>query len=359
MKCLTDVDFLVTVSENSTAIDSPHANNVANMATKPTTVLTSITKTTAITTADDFDDEDDDMLCGGENTDNSTDSSFNASDIIYEQCSTSLDDSSNSTHMDADGNKMNRSISIGLKPPFRVKNRLISCDSGFESIGKAKNSDSDENLAAGLNEDMDNILFAESDEEDEMNGDDDGDNDSEPTVDIVDGGERTDKFTTCDKLVKDTICDTLDKDTNRTITTVTTTTTCAELKPIDATAIAVVESVPGNVAAITVPVQPPQLLEEIVLDSSLINRFDGLQEVLCYIDENGSPKIREKYKKTKLKPKEKKKRLTYGTEECIADTIVSDEKTPSCVNFSKLCRMVKDSFRKYICLCINAFFCII
>lgn len=353
MKCLTDVDFLVTVSENSTAIDSPHANNVGNMATKSTApVLTSITKTT---TTDDFDDEDDDILCGGENTDNSTDSSFNASDINYEQCSTSLDDSSNSTHMDADGNKVNRSISMGHKPPFRVKNRLISCDSGFESIGKAKNSDSDENLAGGLNnDDMDNILFAESDEEDELNRDDD-DDDDEPTVDSVDAGERSDKFTKCDNLVKPTIkCDTLDKDTNRTITTDTTTTNTTTsstvLKPSDVTAVEVGESasVPDNVdTTITVPAQPPpQLLEEIVLDSSLINRFDGLQEVLCYIDENGSPKIREKYKKTKLKPKEKKKRLTYGTEECIADTIVSDEKTPSCVNFSKLCRMVKDSFRK-------------
>lgn len=85
-------------------------------------------------------------------------------------------------------------------------------------------------------------------------------------------------------------------------------------------------------------------VQDSYLDPKLINKSDGLQDVLCYIDENGSPQIREKYK-TKAN-KQPKKRLTYGTEECI-DAFALEEKTPSCVSFSKICRRLKNSFCKF------------
>ncbi|XP_037037259.1 glycogen synthase kinase-3 beta-like isoform X2 [Bradysia coprophila] len=86
-------------------------------------------------------------------------------------------------------------------------------------------------------------------------------------------------------------------------------------------------------------------VQDSYLDPKLINKSDGLQDVLCYIDDNGSPQIREKYKKKKKTNKQPKKRLTYGTEECI-DAFAIEEKTPSCVSFSKICRRLKNSFYK-------------
>lgn len=86
-------------------------------------------------------------------------------------------------------------------------------------------------------------------------------------------------------------------------------------------------------------------VQDSYLDPKLINKSDGLQDVLCYIDENGSPQIREKYNKKKT-DKQPKKRLTYGTEECI-DAFALEEKTPSCVSFSKICRRLKNSFCKF------------
>ncbi len=85
-------------------------------------------------------------------------------------------------------------------------------------------------------------------------------------------------------------------------------------------------------------------VQDSYLDPKLINKSDGLQDVLCYIDENGSPQIREKYKKKTSK--QPQKRLTYGTEECI-DAFALEEKTPSCVSFSKICRRLKNSFCKF------------
>lgn len=102
----------------------------------------------------------------------------------------------------------------------------------------------------------------------------------------------------------------------------------------------------NRTTTVNTTIYDPTAVEPIV-----INKADGLQDVLYYIDENGSPKIREKFKKkSKLKkPIEQKRKLTYGTEECIADAIiVRDEKIPSCVSFSKLCQRFKNTFRKYI-----------
>lgn len=84
-------------------------------------------------------------------------------------------------------------------------------------------------------------------------------------------------------------------------------------------------------------------VQDSYLDPKLINKTDGLQDVMCYIDENGSPQIRENFKKKSSK--QPKKRLTYGTEECI-DAFALEEKTPSCVSFSKICRRLKNSFCK-------------
>lgn len=88
--------------------------------------------------------------------------------------------------------------------------------------------------------------------------------------------------------------------------------------------------------------------EQVPLEPMVINKSDGLQDVLYYIDENGSPKIREKFSKKgrAKKASEQKKKLTYGTEADIADTFVFDEKTASCVSFTRLCKRFKKKFSK-------------
>lgn len=196
-----------------------------------------------------------------ENT-SSTSSSFNTSDLVD-----NFDSLNDSAISDPDQ----------TEKKITPRNRLISLESGFESFGKSKVSDSD---LSGINNnnESDDILSALK---------------SEEIRDNCDNG-KGDK--TKEKLKK-----------NRTTT---------------------ISSV-----------------QDSYLDPKLINKSDGLQDVLCYIDENGSPQIREKYKKKA--GKQPKKRLTYGTEECI-DAFALEEKTPSCVSFSKICRRLKNSFCKFL-----------
>lgn len=200
----------------------------------------------------------------------------------------------------------------------------VSSDSGFESIEKMPlvsnediNDDSltEESLTAQkeADEEATDILRALRNEEVRLNNNND---DNDASKDGNDTNEQDDVTGSCDTKRKTT--NTKAKK-NRT-TTVNTT------------------------------------MDEPVLEPMVINKNDGLQDVLYYIDENGSPKIREKYsKKSRVKKeREQKKKLTYGTEADIADPFVFDEKTPSCVSFSRLCKRFKNTFSK----CVSTSFCL-
>ncbi|CRK97233.1 CLUMA_CG010629, isoform A [Clunio marinus] len=95
----------------------------------------------------------------------------------------------------------------------------------------------------------------------------------------------------------------------------------------------------------TIPLVPTQanatkLLDNFTIDPKLINKYDGLAQSLYYIDENGSPKIRERYLKQqrmliekqeqKRKEKEAKRRREENDGSC------------SCFNFSRLSKKLKE-----------------
>lgn len=257
MKLLTEADYLVTINEKSLDTNV----NIDDLCTSPST---------------------------------SNESSLNTSDLTYDQCF-SIDESQS---LDAETDQITSADASATKQ-FRIKNRLISVDSGFESIGKTKSSESEENIALecynidelDIQNDDTNMETAIS----ETNTEPSPETETKPM-----NGEQNCDTQKCD-IVKEK------SDEN-------------QVKFVQ--------------------------LDEIILDSSLINQADGLPEhTNIYMDENGSPKVREKYcKKPKTKTAQKK-RLTYGTEECIADSF-DDEETPSCVSFSKLFHQIKHSFRK-------------
>lgn len=206
---------------------------------------------------------------------------------------------------------------------FGAKNRLVSVDSGFESIGKMRviasvAADADCTLAEDLiiDEEGGDILEALRSEDARLN------NNDAPTA----AATATATATATSKSASGN-CDIRNKSGG------------ATAAPVKKNRTTTFNAAPEN---------------DSVLDPMLINKSDGLQDVLYYIDENGSPKIREKFnkksrygKKTSVsEEKKKKKQLTYGTEADIADAYAFDEKTPSCVSFSRICKRFKNSFRK-------------
>lgn len=75
------------------------------------------------------------------------------------------------------------------------------------------------------------------------------------------------------------------------------------------------------------------------IDPKLINKYDGLSQSLYYIDENGSPKIRERYIKQQrilIEKQEQKKR------EKAARKSLESEASCSCFNFSRLSKKLKE-----------------
>jgi hypothetical protein len=80
-------------------------------------------------------------------------------------------------------------------------------------------------------------------------------------------------------------------------------------------------------------------LDAFTIDPKLINRYDGLSQSLYYIDENGSPKIRERYIKQQrmmIEKQEQKRREKEARRESDADG------TCSCFNFSRLSKKLKE-----------------
>lgn len=88
------------------------------------------------------------------------------------------------------------------------------------------------------------------------------------------------------------------------------------------------------------------------LDPRLINRDDGFHEVQCYINENGSPMVREKRRRSQRKKstlKEELKARSLGAS--FDDNLLirkDTNKTPSCVSFSRLFKKLRETFCKLL-----------
>lgn len=75
------------------------------------------------------------------------------------------------------------------------------------------------------------------------------------------------------------------------------------------------------------------------IDPKLINRYDGLSQSLYYIDENGSPKIRERYIKQQrlmIEKQEQKRREKEARKDMDVDG------SCSCFNFSRLSKKLRE-----------------
>lgn len=86
------------------------------------------------------------------------------------------------------------------------------------------------------------------------------------------------------------------------------------------------------------------------LDPRLINRDDGFHEVQCYINEDGSPVVREKRRSNRRKStlREELKARSLGAS--FDDNLLRKDtnKTPSCVSFSRLFKKLRETFCKFI-----------
>lgn len=80
-------------------------------------------------------------------------------------------------------------------------------------------------------------------------------------------------------------------------------------------------------------------LDSFTIDPKLINKFDGLSQTLYYIDENGSPKIRERYIKQQRMMIEKQE-MKRREKEARRD--LDEQTTCSCFNFSRLSKKLKE-----------------
>lgn len=93
----------------------------------------------------------------------------------------------------------------------------------------------------------------------------------------------------------------------------------------------------------TLPLVPTEAIivkhDNFSIDPKLINKFDGLSQSLYFIDENGSPKIRERYIKQQRMMMEKQE-LKRREKEARKDMDV--EGSCSCFNFSRLSKKLKE-----------------
>ncbi|XP_050068710.1 protein kinase shaggy-like [Anopheles maculipalpis] len=94
------------------------------------------------------------------------------------------------------------------------------------------------------------------------------------------------------------------------------------------------------------PPLDPNVLQVFAIDPKLINKYDGLEQTLYYIDENGSPKIREKYALQRQLAEEKRQRKQQKKLERAAKYGGSLDGEPpvqcSCFSFSRLSRKLKE-----------------
>uniref|UniRef100_A0AAG5CR95 Protein kinase domain-containing protein n=1 Tax=Anopheles atroparvus TaxID=41427 RepID=A0AAG5CR95_ANOAO len=104
--------------------------------------------------------------------------------------------------------------------------------------------------------------------------------------------------------------------------------------------------VPSNQLLPPPPLADPNVLQVFAIDPKLINKYDGLEQTLYYIDENGSPKIREKYALQRQLAEEKRQRKQQKKLERAAKYGGSLDGEPtvqcSCFSFSRLSRKLKE-----------------
>lgn len=88
------------------------------------------------------------------------------------------------------------------------------------------------------------------------------------------------------------------------------------------------------------------------LDPKLINRNDGFHEIQCFINDDGSPVVQEKRRRTHRKKSTLKEELrarslgaSYDDNLLRTDT----HKTPTCVSFSRLFKKLRETF----CKCLH------
>ncbi|XP_053679822.1 protein kinase shaggy-like [Anopheles nili] len=114
---------------------------------------------------------------------------------------------------------------------------------------------------------------------------------------------------------------------------------------VDSSAVAPVVSNPV-VKPINLTTVDPNVLQVFAIDPKLINKYDGLEQTLYYIDENGSPKIREKYAIQRQLAEEKRQRKQQKKLERAAKYGGSLDGEPvvqcSCFSFSRLSRKLKE-----------------
>lgn len=88
------------------------------------------------------------------------------------------------------------------------------------------------------------------------------------------------------------------------------------------------------------------------LDARLINQNDGFHEIQCYVDENGSPRVREKRrvprKRSTLKQELKARSLGASYDDNFAMRKMKTNETPSCVSFSRLFKKFRETFCKFL-----------
>lgn len=91
----------------------------------------------------------------------------------------------------------------------------------------------------------------------------------------------------------------------------------------------------------TIPLVPTEAIiakiDNFTIDPKLINKYDGLSQSLYYIDENGSPKIRDRYiKQQRLMIERQEQKRREKEERRDADG------SCSCFNFSRLSKKLKE-----------------
>ncbi|XP_065079671.1 glycogen synthase kinase-3 beta isoform X2 [Ochlerotatus camptorhynchus] len=86
----------------------------------------------------------------------------------------------------------------------------------------------------------------------------------------------------------------------------------------------------------------PSLLQAFSIDPKMINKFDGLEHTLYYIDENGSPKLRDKFSVQQQLADEKKRRKKAKKLEKYSSDGEDDTAQCTCFSFSRLSKKFRD-----------------
>lgn len=121
-------------------------------------------------------------------------------------------------------------------------------------------------------------------------------------------------------------------------------TTVCDMKLENKETVETIPHVPTEAKALDI-LPKQEKLDNFAIDPKLINKFDGLSQSLYYIDENGSPKIRERYIKQQrmlIEKQEQRKR-----EKAARKSLEAESATCSCFNFSRLSKKLKELCKSF------------